>query len=146
MESFQDRDRTSGFKRAPRAPQHRFCRRLSSIERYAELLCRATNRELACRASPGRRAPRAAARGDKPGCSRFQTFPIIGDADNFGFGPQPMGDTLTLWTAFFLPDREGSLLNNLFISPVFGHHALQYMSRGHSRARDIRTVTYDYNQ
>ena len=31
MESLQDHDRTSGFKRAPRAPQHRFCRRLSSI-------------------------------------------------------------------------------------------------------------------
>jgi hypothetical protein len=31
MESLEDHDRTSGFKRAPRAPQHRFCRRLSSI-------------------------------------------------------------------------------------------------------------------
>jgi hypothetical protein len=71
--------------------------------------------QQACRALPGRRTPRVAAtRDDKPGFRRFQTFPIIGDAANlirfsFGFGPQPMSDTLALWTAFFLPDRKGSL-------------------------------------
>ncbi len=94
-----------------------------------------TDRERAGRASASRRAPRAAAARDgKPGCRRFQTFPIIGVTDNFGFGPQPIGKTVALWTAFFLPDRKGSLPNNGLLSPVSVHHALQHTSRGLSPA------------
>jgi hypothetical protein len=91
--------------------------------------------EPAGRASASRGVPRAAAARDgKPGCRRFQTFSIIGVTDNFGFGPQPIGKTLAPWTAFFLPDRKGSLPNNGLLSPIPGHHALEHTNRGLSPA------------
>lgn len=64
----------------------------------------------------------------------FKRFPIIGVTDNFGFGPQPIGKTLALWTAFCLSDRKGSLPNNGLLSPIPGHHALEHTNRGLSPA------------
>jgi hypothetical protein len=73
-----------------------------------------------------RRTPSAAAtRNSKLGFRRFRTFPIISDGEfpiNFGFGPQPMRYAIALGTAFFLPDRKGSLPNNSLVSPLCGHY------------------------
>jgi hypothetical protein len=74
---------------------------------------------------------------------RETTSPGVADFERFPLSVTPIisASARNQWTTLLpsgrpssSPDRKGSLLNNGFISPVSGHHALQYTSRSQSHA------------